>query len=216
MRHRRPPKSTGSETTSIALGACAHLLLVIADRHRSLFPFAVVKNTRQRTVYGPIEATAGSTRVALHCRASPAPTTTAHSDTLPRSSASDTVGSENRRLMACERADRHRSHGTNLKPPPASGTTGSASTAHSHTVNTDRAASTRSANRRSQPLRLPGEPSVAIRRNPARLVAFAAAPRPRYRRRVGCWRSCAPATTHHLPPRCTATDAGTAAASRAA
>jgi len=95
-------------------------------------------------------------------------------DTATAVSASDTVDSTNRRPMAAASAAIAVIASANPLPA-ASGITGSASTARSHTVNTDRTASARSPNRRSQPRTVSAgrASSAAIWRNPTRRTALA-------------------------------------------
>ncbi len=95
-------------------------------------------------------------------------------DTATAVSASDTSDSTNRRPMAAASATIAVIASANPLPV-ASGITGSASTARSHTVNTDRTASARSPKRRSQPRTVSAGQanSAAIRRNPTRRTALA-------------------------------------------
>ena len=81
----------------------------------------------------------------LHPRAGPPGASNRPPDTATAVSASDTLGSANRRSIAVATAAIAITASAN-PPPAASGITGSASTAASHTVNTDRTASARSAN----------------------------------------------------------------------
>src|SRR4029079_3704683 len=111
------------------------------------------KHTTAQRFTAHSTATAGSTRVAPAGRASPAPTT-GHPTTPPPSppatprarapppavSASDTVGSANRRPITVATAAITVTASANT-PPAASGITGSGSTARNQTVNVDRTAS---------------------------------------------------------------------------
>src|SRR6185295_4499155 len=136
--------------------------------------FAVLQNTRQRTELRPLD---GYGRVDSCCTHRPGQpgANNRPPDTATAASASDTVGSANRRSITAATAAITVTASANT-PPAASGITGSGSTARNQTVNIDRTASARSAKRRNQPRTVsPGRPrSAAIRRNPKPHRAFAA------------------------------------------
>ena len=106
-------------------------------------------------------------------------------ETATAVSASDTVGSANRRSITVATAAITVTASANT-PPAASGITGSGSTARNQTVNIDRTASARSANRRNQPRTV--SPATQIGRNPPKPEAtprFSSQRRHDHRRRIG-------------------------------
>ena len=108
--------------------------------------FAVLETHDSAQIYGPIDGYGGVDSCCTHSPGQPG-ANNRPPDTATAVSASETPGRTNRRPMAAASAPIAT---TAVNPrPAASGITGSASTARSQIVNTDRTASTRSANRRS-------------------------------------------------------------------
>lgn len=143
----RAVRRVGFRRIAAELALGPHLHLVISN-HR-LPPLLVFRTHDSAQVYGVIGP---GGRVDSCCTTGPGQpgANNRPPDTATAVSASDTVDSTNRRLMATASAAIAIIASANPLPA-ASGITGSASTARSHTVNTEPTAWARSPKRRSQP-----------------------------------------------------------------